>query len=130
MNTNRLYTRFYNMALRRLSGDSLGSPITITKESEGAFNPSTGAVVSTVESFETTGVKMAIKQYLVDGETILNADVHFYVSPVTTNGLELPLVTSTDTITFNNEKYVVVDTKPWDFNGNRIGQKVHARVSS
>lgn len=121
------YKRFYNMAVKRLSNGDLGTPITVTREGVQSFDPSTGEVVQVAEVIETSGVKMAIKQYLVDGELILKGDVDFYISPEDSDGVIMPMLDSSDKISFLGETFVVVNSRPWDFSGLSIGQKIHAR---
>lgn len=118
------------MALKHLGAGGLGSVIKIVREGESTFDPSTGEVVNDGGEITTTGIKMSIKQYLIDNETILNSDVHFYISPEDSLGVSVPALDPIDTIEFNGEVYSVVNSKPWDFNGILIGQKVQARVSS
>lgn len=125
-----IYNRFYKMALKHLGASGLGSAIKIVREGESVFDPSTGEVVNSGLEITTTGIKMSIKQYLIDNETILNSDVHFYISPEDSLGVAVPVLDPIDTIEFNGEVYSVVNSKPWDFNGILIGQKVQARVSS
>lgn len=123
-----VYNRFYNMALRRLSSNGLGSPIKITREGESSFDPTTGEVTTNKVEVNTSGIKMNVKEHLVDGELILATDVLFYVSPETDEGGSVPLILSADQVEFSGRGYVVVDVRPWDFEGIIIGQKVHARV--
>ena len=47
----------------------------------------TGEVVSVESIINTSGIKMAIKQYLIDNDLILNSDVNFYISPEDDDGV-------------------------------------------
>lgn len=118
------------MALRRLSSNGLGSPIKLTREGEASFNPTTGVVTPSKVVVNTSGIKMNVKEHLVDNDLILKTDVNFYVSPEDDKGDKVPLILPADQIEFSGQLYVVKDTRPWDFEGIIIGQKVHAGVSA
>lgn len=127
-----IYNRFYKMALKRLStgANGVGIPIKITRGGDPTIDVTTGEVVSVESIINTSGIKMAIKQYLIDNDLILNSDVNFYISPEDDDGVAIPMLDPTDLIEFSGVTYVIIDSKPWDFNGVLIGQKVHARLSS
>lgn len=136
------------MVERRLSStgrDGVGSPITIKRVIHGEYDPETSTVVNTTEIYKTSGIRVAIKHYFVDGTLVKDEDVNLYISPVATKSVieqddegedfvtnievDTPPIIPTDTITFDGQTYVVVTSRPWNHSGLSAGFKVHARIA-
>lgn len=118
--------------MRHLGHNGLGASLKIISSGgDPEFNPETGEVEEQAPTVvNTTGVRMSVKQYLVNNDIVLSDDVNFYVAPEDVNGCPVKHPDPTDVIEFADMTYVIKDIKPWDFSGMVIGYKIHARVAS
>lgn len=152
MNT---YEKFRSIASKRLaliSAGGLGSVLSITRKTS-QYNPDTKRVETTEIVYVTSGLRNNFKLYDWKNSSIQDTDVNFYIHPVCSTMVpdpdwvpdvdlgeteadrpliaqeqDTPEVTPTDVIEFLNDKYTIVNTRPWDHAGILIGYKVQARV--
>jgi len=124
--------RFREMTIRRLGlreNGGEGAPITLTKTTEGVYNPITSQVEGGGEEvFEGSALRTRFKSHTVDGNLIRADDLLFYVSPVLLNGEDCPEPIRPDTLTFEGKTYSVVSSDAWDFSGIPCGWRVQARI--
>lgn len=143
-----IHTRLRGMVGRRLASsgkDGMGSPLVIKRVIQGVYDPETSEVVNTEEIYKSSGLRVAIKHYFVDGTLVKDEDVNLYISPLskqvvieedeegeeieTEVDVDTPKILPTDIIIFDEQEYSVVTTRPWNHSGLSAGFKVHARVA-
>ena len=124
--------RFREMTIRRLGlreNGGEGAPITLSKLTEGVYNPVTSKVEGGGEElFEGSALRTRFSSFAVDGNLIRADDALFYISPVLLNGEDCPEPIRPDTLTFEGKTYSVVSSDAWNFSGIVCGWKIQGRV--
>lgn len=124
------HDRMRNMVIRQLAltPKGKGVPVVFHKESGGDYDPATGGVTPIVETdYAGSGVRVNYSDYALKNTTIEAGDFQVYLSPVRTDGGEMPTPTVGETFTFINDKVRVIKVSPFNNNATNCGWKVQVR---
>ena len=149
------YQRFRNMTTRRLAlveDGGYGEELIVVTNVRQSYDTETSSAVITGTEYKGSGLKINFKQYHITNNLVKQDDVNFYISPIAKITVpdedwipdedqteedrpdievevDIPPITSADFIIFQNVKYSVVNSKPWNNAGVLMGYKVQGRVA-
>jgi hypothetical protein len=105
-----------------------GCPVVFTKRTGGGYDKVTGGVFPEVTTeFNGSGVRVNYSEYAYKDVTIEYGDFQIYLSPVQTNGSEMPRPAIGDIITFIDKSVRVINLSPFNDNGVDCGWKLQVR---
>jgi hypothetical protein len=125
-----IYDRAKAAATRMFAPRSKGGKgleLTLTRTTQGEYDPATGGSTPTVQSFDGSGFRENYKQSDIDGTRIKQGDFKILISPVLLNGSDMPKPESQDRIMFDGDIYTIQNVDPWDYAGLAVGYSVQAR---
>ena len=107
-----------------------GAALTLTRITEGGeYIPGGGESAPTETQYAGSGIRTSYRLQDIDGTLIQSSDVRLLVSPVLTNGGDMPAPVASDTLTFGTIVYNVISCRSLDFDGaTQIGFIVQCRV--
>ena len=114
-----------NLAPRSKGGNGL--ELTLTRATQGEYDPATGGSTPTVQNYDGSGFRENYKQSDIDGTRIKQGDFKILISPVLLNGSDMPKPESQDSILFDGDIYTIQSADPWDYAGLAVGYSVQAR---
>jgi len=130
--TAPIYTRGRATASKQLALPPVGKgdALTLTRVTAGGeYIPGGGESAATETAYFGSGIRTAYKLQDIDGTLIQSSDVRLLVSPVLTNGGDMPTPVAPDTLTFGTVVYNVISCRSLDFDGaTQIGYIVQCRV--
>lgn len=131
MKYHKTYKRFDRMISKHLGVGGLGGEITITSViGDPEYNPNTGEVEEVTLVQNSTAVRMDARNKLFGEATLVTDDAVFYLPKNTLQGCELIAPKVLDSIVFDDTKYVVSRSDPWNFSGMLLGYKIRAKIAS
>lgn len=124
------HDRMRSMVVRQLAlqPKGKGSPVTFSKRTGGGYDPITGGVhPEVVTNFNGSGVRVNYSEYSYKNVTIEYGDFQIYLSPVQTNGSNMPRPSIGDNFTFIDKTVRVINVSPFNDNGVDCGWKLQVR---
>lgn len=122
------HTRMRNMVIRRLSLKNEGVPIIFSKSSGGDYDPVTGGVTPITQvDYIGSGVRVNYKESAYKETTIVYGDFQIYLSPVQSDGTEMPKPEIGDEFLFNSTQCRVINVIPFNDNADNCGWKLQVR---
>ena len=124
------HDRMRAMVIRQLAlqPKGKGSAVNLEYSIGGEFDPSTGGVTPIdVIVYNGSGVRVNYKEYAYKNTSIEVGDFQLYLSPVATDGTEMPKPETGDELTFIGKKVRVINIEPFDDNGTNCGWKLQVR---
>lgn len=99
------YTETAEAAAEALA--EFGALVTLTRITQGAYDPSTGAATQSEVSHVANGIKLDYEQRHIDGAIILQGDQRVYLDPLITEAPQ-----AGDTLTIGAEVFRVIRSRP------------------
>lgn len=125
-----LYDRARLSVIRLLSprtAGGYGAPLALSSVTHGAYDPATGSASETVTVYSGSGLRESYDAKDIDGTMIRSGDARLIVSPVQLSGADMPTITTSDRVTFDNTVYKVVQVSPWNYAGLTVGFELQVR---
>jgi hypothetical protein len=105
-----------------------GCPVVFSKRTGGGYDPVTGGVKpEVVTEYNGSGVRINYSEYAHKNVSIEYGDFQIYLSPVQTNGNEMPQPSIGDVITFLDKTVRVINLSPFNDNSVGCGWKLQVR---
>ena len=105
-----------------------GSVVVFHRRTGGIYDPATGGVTAeTVTDYTGSGLRVNYSEYAYKNETIVYGDFQLYLSPVKSDGTEMPLPHIGDQLTFIGKKARVINVAPFNENGVGCGWNLQVR---
>lgn len=89
-----------------------GQAVTITKQTPGSYNTSTGVATVTTSAQYSYGVVFPVNDRNIDGTLIKQGDKRLLLSVLNTAGAALTAPSINDTVTVGSVTYTITDIKP------------------
>lgn len=124
-----IHDRGRALAIRMLAPrpDGKGVSLVLRKKTVGEYNPETGGQDVVWTEYTGSGLRTMYDLKDIDGSYILEGDVEILMSPVMTDGADMPQPSTNDVIVFDGSSYNVVDVRPGNFIGLDCFYKAHCR---
>lgn len=124
-----IHDRGRALAIRMLAPrpDGKGVSLVLRKKTVGEYNPETGGQDVVWTEYTGSGLRTMYDLKDIDGSYILEGDVEILMSPVMTDGTDMPQPSTNDVIVFDGSFYNVVDVRPGNFIGLDCFYKAHCR---
>lgn len=124
-----IHDRGRALAIRMLAPrpDGKGVSLILRKKTVGEYNPETGGQDTVWTEYAGSGLRTTYDLKDIDGSYILEGDVEILMSPVMTDGADMPQPSTNDVIVFDGSSYNVVDVRPGNFIGLDCFYKSHCR---
>lgn len=124
-----IHDRGRALAIRMLAPrpDGKGVSLILRKKTVGEYNPETGGQDVVWTEYTGSGLRTTYDLKDIDGSYILEGDVEILMSPVMTDGADMPQPSTNDVIVFDVSSYNVVDVRPGNFIGLDCFYKAHCR---
>lgn len=104
-----------------------GASLVLRKKTVGEYNPETGGQDVVWTEYNGSGLRTTYDLKDIDNSYILEGDVEILMSPVMTDGADMPQPSTNDVIVFDGSSYNVVDVRPGNFIGLDCFYKAHCR---
>lgn len=124
-----IHDRGRALAIRMLAPrpQGKGATLFLRKKTVGEYNPETGGQDTVWTEYTGSGLRTTYDLKDIDGSYILEGDVEILMSPVMTDGADMPQPSTNDVIVFDGSSYNVVDVRPGNFIGLDCFYKAHCR---
>ena len=124
-----IHDRGRALAIRMLAPRTKGKGLALTlrKKTVGEYNPETGGQDVLWTEYTGSGLRTTYDLKDIDGSYILEGDVEILMSPVMTDGADMPQPSTNDVIVFDGSSYNVVDVRTGNFIGLDCFYKAHCR---
>lgn len=124
-----IHERGRALAIRMLAPrpQGKGASLVLRKKTVGEYNPETGGQDTVWTEYTGSGLRTMYDLKDIDGSYILEGDVEILMSPVMTDGADMPQPSTNDVIVFDGSSYNVVDVRPGNFIGLDCFYKSHCR---
>lgn len=124
-----IHDRGRALAIRMLSPRPQGKGVSLVlrKKTVGEYNPDAGGQDTVWTEYTGSGLRTTYDLKDIDGSYILEGDVEILMSPVMTDGADMPQPSTNDVIVFDGSSYNVVDVRPGNFIGLDCFYKAHCR---
>lgn len=126
-----IYDRGKALAQRMLAPRSKGGKgleCTLTKISQGAYDPELGGYPVVTVDHAGSAMRDNYDNHSIDGTNVRVGDFRLYVSPVKLDGADMPEPAPDDKITFDGKEVTVVRCKPWNYAGLACGYEAQVRT--
>lgn len=124
------HDRMRAMVIRNLAPQPKGKGVEITfyQKTGGGYDRETGGTYPIViTEFKGSGIRVNYSEYAYKNEVIEYGDFQIYLSPVQTNGSEMPEPKINDEFLFIDKKVRVINKSPFNDNGVDCGWKLQVR---
>ena len=124
-----IHDRGRALAIRMMAPRTKGKGLALTlrKKTVGEYNPETGGQDVLWTEYTGSGLRTTYDLKDIDGSYILEGDVEILMSPVMTDGADMPQPSTNDVIVFDGSSYNVVDVRTGNFIGLDCFYKAHCR---
>lgn len=124
-----IHDRGRALAIRMLAPrpEGKGVSLVLRKKTVGEYNPETGGQDVVWTEYTGSGLRTMYDLKDIDRSYILEGDVEILMSPVMTDGADMPQPSTNDVIVFDGSSYNVVDVMPGNFIGLDCFYKAHCR---
>jgi hypothetical protein len=124
------HNRMRAMVIRQLAPQPKGKgvPVTFKKKSGGGYDKVTGGIHPIIETeYIGSGVRVNYTEFNYNNEAINYGDFQIYLSPVQTDGTDIPRPSIGDEFTFLDKTVRVINLSPFNDNGLDCGWKLQVR---